>query len=148
MADPSSGPENGGSSLMPDTIVPEWLWVFLGTAIRLIEDNGWLMMFGCVVLYMGYKIICAKKYKMVGSAPDYDEQMRLARERQQQRLAEEAKNNPAKKTKLKDERAKKARRDKRRFNPDAAWIQGENMSGTSNFRPDFRQRYKGRGGGG
>mmetsp|Transcript_39261 Transcript_39261/g.76193 ORF Transcript_39261/g.76193 Transcript_39261/m.76193 type:complete len:148 (+) Transcript_39261:20-463(+) len=147
MADPEVGQADGGGDI-PDTIVPESFWTFLETAASFVEDNGWFLLFGGALLYMGYTSICARRYKMVGSVPDYDDEMRHTRERQQQRLADEARRNPAKKSNLNEERDKKKRRDKRRFNPDAAWIQGENLSGTSNFRPDVRQRYAGRGGGG
>uniref|UniRef100_A0A7S0DAK3 Uncharacterized protein n=1 Tax=Amorphochlora amoebiformis TaxID=1561963 RepID=A0A7S0DAK3_9EUKA len=107
-------------------------------------------MFCSEVLFLYYVFsVCAnrKSTHVVGQEPDLDNKLREARERQAQRLAEEARNNPAKTKKVNEKRERKKRKDKRRFAPDAPWIQGENMGG-SNFRPDLRSRYKGRGGGG
>mmetsp|Transcript_24290 Transcript_24290/g.33962 ORF Transcript_24290/g.33962 Transcript_24290/m.33962 type:complete len:137 (+) Transcript_24290:203-613(+) len=122
---------------------------FFIEGLSAIWEYGWLVLFGIAMAIFGYQNWKASQYKVVGRDEELDSQLRLARERQVQRLTEEAKTNPAKKKKGNEERAKKRRKDKRRFDPDAAWVQGENLdSTTSRFRPDVRSRHGRFGGGG
>ena len=153
-AGPASAGANGGSDA--DTVplqslhaVPEALSVAFTRFRLFMEDNGWYVLLGLFILWYAYTTFKPKSRKMMGSIAEAGDDIKAARERQQERLAAMSRSNPAPKQKDLD-RARKRRKNKRRFDPDAPWVAGENTGGNGRFRPDARSRNPrfGRSGGG